>query len=59
MVAFIHREEVFKKNGVECETHVLIRGLDPGEDIVKYAEEKQVDEIVIGIKKRSKVGFGK
>lgn len=49
-------EEVFKKNGVECETHILIRGLDPGEDIVKYALEKQVDEIVIGIKKKSKVG---
>jgi len=49
-------KEVFEENGVECETHVLIRGLTPGEDIVGYAKEKQVDEIVIGIKKRSKVG---
>jgi nucleotide-binding universal stress UspA family protein len=49
-------EEVFKKNGVECETHILIRGLTPGEDIVKYAREKQVDEIIIGIKNKSKVG---
>lgn len=50
------RQEVFENNGVECETHVLIRGLDPGEDIVWYAREKQVDEIIIGIKKKSKVG---
>ncbi len=48
--------EVFKKNGVDCETHLLIRGLAPGEDIVSYAKEKQVDEIIIGIKNRSKVG---
>ena len=49
-------QEMFVNNGVECETHVLIRGLAPGEDIVWYAKEKQVDEIVIGIKKKSKVG---
>jgi len=49
-------QEAFKKNGIECETHLLIRGLAPGEDIVKYAREKQVDEIIIGIKKKSKLG---
>lgn len=49
-------KEVFEKHGVGFETHILIRGLAPGEDIVKYAREKQVDEIIIGIKKRSKVG---
>ena len=42
--------------GIEFDTHILVRGLAPGEDIVQYAEEKQVDEIIIGIKKRSKVG---
>jgi len=49
-------QEVFEKNGVEYETHILIRGMEPGEDIVKYAKEKQVDEIIIGIKNKSKVG---
>jgi len=47
--------EVFKKNDVTYETHILIRGLDAGEDIVKYAREKEIDEIIIGIKKKSKV----
>jgi nucleotide-binding universal stress UspA family protein len=49
------REEVFKKHGIDSEVHILIRGLSPGEDIVQYAYEKDVDEIIIGIKKRSKV----
>ena len=49
------REEVFKKHDIDSEVHILIRGLSPGEDIVQYAYEKDVDEIIIGIKKRSKV----
>jgi len=49
-------QEVFEKNGIEYETHVLIRGLEPGKDIVTYAREKKVDEIIIGIKNKSKVG---
>jgi len=49
------REEVFKKHGIDSEVHILIRGLAAGEDIVQYAYEKDVDEIIIGIKKRSKV----
>ncbi len=44
------REEVFKKHGIDSEVHILIRGLAAGEDIVQYAYEKDVDEIIIGIK---------
>jgi len=50
------QKEVFEKNGVQCEYHILVRGLTPSEDIVRYASEKNVDEIVIGIEKRSRVG---
>ena len=42
--------------GVACETHLLIRGVTPGEDLVAYAQENNIDEIVIGIRRRSKVG---
>lgn len=49
------REEVFQKHCIESEVHILIRGLAPGEDIVQYAYEQDVDEIIIGLKKRSKV----
>ena len=42
--------------GIKSETHLLIRGFEPGEDLVMFAEEQNADEIIIGIKRRSKVG---
>lgn len=50
------QQEVFEKNGVKSEFHILVRGLSPGEDIVKFALQNNIDEILIGVKKRSKVG---
>ncbi len=41
---------------IDCETHLLVRGLTPDEDLVSYAKEQGIDEIAIGIRKRSKVG---
>ena len=37
------------------ETHLLVRGLSPGEDIVTFALDNEVDEIVVGLKKVSAV----
>ena len=42
--------------GVKSQTHLLVRGFEAGEDIVKYAKEKNIDEIIIGVRSRSKVG---
>jgi len=41
---------------VKNQTHLLIRGRYVGEDIVDFANENGIDEIVIGVKSRSKVG---
>jgi nucleotide-binding universal stress UspA family protein len=52
-------ESVGKKlasSGLTVDTHLLIRGGSPGEDLTAFANENQVDYIVIGIKRRSKVG---
>lgn len=46
----------FKAQGIACEKHLLIRGMEAGEDIVAFANEKKVDEIIIGVKSRSNVG---
>lgn len=49
-------KETMDAEGIPCETHVLVRGLTPGEDIVEFAEDRKVDAIIIGIEKKSKVG---
>ncbi len=46
----------FIDSGIEVETHLLIRGLTPGEDLVQFAKEKNIDQIVVGVKKVSAVG---
>jgi nucleotide-binding universal stress UspA family protein len=49
-------KKMFDEDSIQCETKLLVRGMSPGEDIVDYAKEKTIDEIIIGIKRRSKVG---
>ena len=49
-------KETMEAEGISCETHILVRGLTPGEDIVEFAADRKVDEIIIGIEKKSKVG---
>lgn len=49
-------KEKLGNEGIECETHLLVRGMTPDEDLVSYAKEQGIDEIAIGIRKRSKVG---
>lgn len=53
-----HQEasKIVKKMGIDCQTRLLVRGFTPEEDLVHYAKEENMDEIVIGIRKRSKMG---
>jgi len=50
-----YAKALFEEENIKCETHLLIRGLLPGEDLVKFAEDNQIDEIIVGVRKRSKV----
>ncbi len=40
--------------GASCETRQVARGLSPAEDIVRFADEEGVDQIFVGVEKRSK-----
>ena len=44
------------EQGIKNETHLLVRGRNPGEDIVDFAAQNNCYEIVLGVKSRSKVG---
>lgn len=43
-------------NNISCESILSVRGLEAGEDLVKLADENKVNEIIIGVRRRSKVG---
>jgi nucleotide-binding universal stress UspA family protein len=49
-------KSLFVEKNILCATHLLIRGLSPGEDLVNFAKDNKVDEIIVGVKRRSKVG---
>lgn len=42
------------KEKIQCETIQLARGLSPGEDLVRFAEENAIDRIYLGIEKKSR-----
>ena len=51
-----YAKSLFKEADIACNTHLLIRGLTAGEDLVEFANENKVGEIIVGVKRRSKVG---
>jgi nucleotide-binding universal stress UspA family protein len=46
----------FEEDGIPCETHAIVSSLSAGEDLVQFAQENGIDEIVIGVRRRSNVG---
>jgi nucleotide-binding universal stress UspA family protein len=44
------------EDGIPYKTYLLVGSLPPGKHLVQYAETTKVDEIIIGVKRRSKVG---
>ena len=49
-------QTLFGKSTIPCKTHLLVRGLSPGKDLVEFAKENEIDEIIVGVRRRSKVG---
>lgn len=60
---FVHHEHALEfaqaqcmEAKIPCETHLSVRGLQAGEDLVQFAKENEIDLIVIAIRRQSKVG---
>jgi nucleotide-binding universal stress UspA family protein len=47
-------KKLMESSGVKFLAHQSVRGLSPGEDIVLYAKENEIDHIFLGIKKTSR-----
>ena len=48
--------KLFAESPIPVETHLLVRGLSPGEDLVKFAKDNEVDEIIVGVHHTTAVG---
>ena len=48
-------QEDCEEKGISSHTKLIIRETEPGEAIVEYASEKEYEELIIGVKKRSRV----
>jgi len=46
----------FRDEGIACKTEAIVSSISPGEDLVEFTKKKEIDEIIIGVKRRSKVG---
>lgn len=49
-------KRTLEQEGFPCEVHLVVRNMEPGSHIVSFAKEHEIDEIVMGVNVRSKVG---
>jgi nucleotide-binding universal stress UspA family protein len=49
-------DAIMNSGKVSYQTHVLVSDIESGEELVQFAEDNKFDEIIIGVRKRSKVG---
>ena len=47
-------QDELEKEGIDGAVEQLARGLSPGEDIVMFAAENDIDQIYVGIRKKSR-----
>lgn len=47
--------EIFNKNYLQPKTHLVLTRLSHGEELVEFAKKNKIDEIFIGVRRRSKV----
>jgi len=51
-----YEKNILLDKKIPCKPILSVRGLQAGEDLVQLAEENKIDEIIVGVRRRSKVG---
>ena len=49
-------QKPFKKDNIVCEVNTAVSYESPGETLVRLAKENDIEELIIGVRRRSKVG---
>jgi nucleotide-binding universal stress UspA family protein/CheY-like chemotaxis protein len=47
-------KKLMENSNIQCEAQQSVRGLSPGEDLIKFTKENEIDHIFLGIRKKSK-----
>ncbi len=51
-----YQDNIFTQEGINCTSEVIVTTASFGEEVVQYAENNDIDTIIMSIQKRSKVG---
>jgi len=49
-----YAESFLKQENIECEAREMVRGVSPAEDLVQFATDNNIDQIFVGIEKKTR-----
>ena len=49
-----YADNFLKQENIDCEVREMVRGLSPGEDLIKFARDNDIDQIFVGIEKKTR-----
>ncbi len=49
-------ERSLKADKISCQVHTKVSAHSPGESLLEFATENEIDEIFVGVRRRSRVG---
>lgn len=49
-------QDALENDGISCDTRLLVGESSPGERLVEFAKEIEADTVVVGVRRRSKIG---
>jgi nucleotide-binding universal stress UspA family protein len=49
-----YAENFLKQENIDCEAREMVRGVSPAEDLVQFAKSNDIDQIFVGIEKKTR-----
>ena len=49
-------ELICAEKKIDSERHLLVNDLEPGESLIQFTKDHKIDEIILGVRRTSKVG---
>ena len=49
-----YAEKFLKQESIDCEAREMVWGLSPAEDLIKFARDNDIDQLFVGIEKKTR-----